>query len=71
MAKATVEQIDAAAHTVFEFLPEYAVKFRNCIVYCHEDGLYSVRDTETNIVSLVRAYNPQAAAEKVLRGRTK
>lgn len=61
--------IDRAAHTLMEFNPSVnlcGTTYQDgYMAFYHEERLYSVRDIERGIVSLVYAGNPYEAIEKV------
>ena len=55
--------VDKAAHAVMEFKPaKTQTYFGRYEVFYHEERLYSVRDSETGIISLVYAREPKEAA---------
>lgn len=59
--------IDRIAHTLMEFEPvKNAGSDITHTAFYHENGLYSVRNRKTGIVSLVNAKNPQEAIERVM-----
>lgn len=56
------DNIDEAARLLMEFKPEKAeVLYGHYEVFYHEDRLYSVRNTETGVISLVFASSPSMA----------
>lgn len=60
--------IDRMAHTLMEFNPlnaSGATYQDGYLAFYHEERLYSVRNIEKGIVSLVRAGSPYEAIEKV------
>ena len=60
--------IDRIAHTLMEFNPlnaSGATYEDGYLAFYHEERLYSVRDIERKIVSLVFAKSPYDAIEKV------
>lgn len=54
---------DEAAHTIFNFQAQKYSEYENgrFKVAYHEDGLYSVRDTQRNAVTLTKERNPRIA----------
>lgn len=57
--------IDDAAHAVMDFVPEKTTEEGDYKAFYHEEGLYSVRNSESNTVMLVYARNPHEAIETV------
>lgn len=62
---------DKAAHVLMQFDAEKEslsgrTTVGNYVAFYHENRLYSVRNTETDIISLVKASNPYVAIEKVM-----
>ena len=68
MSRKGASRIDNVAHTLMEFNPsvnmEKTVYKAGYTAYYHDELLYSVRDNERGIVSLVYANSPFAAIEK-------
>lgn len=60
--------IDDAAHELFDFRAQKYDEFGNgrFKVAYHEDGLYSVRDTDLKTVKLIRARSPIQAAQAIM-----
>lgn len=60
---------DNAAHTLMDFAPvpncNGSTVIDEYIVFYHEDRLYSVRNTKTNVISLVYAKNPYDACNTI------
>lgn len=64
--------IDRFAHRLMGFNPSINVSGTTykdgCMAFYHEERLYSVRNIEKGIVSLVYANSPYEAIEKVMGG---
>lgn len=68
MSNKGATRLDKAAHSVMEFIPGDVVGATTRGVYTafyHEERLFSVRNAETGIVSLVYAKSPIEAISKV------
>ncbi len=61
-------RIDKAAHELMEFRPNDRYYANGYTVFYHEERLYSVRNVENGMVSLVYAGNPQEAVNMVRNG---
>lgn len=60
--------IDAAAHALYDFDASKAsgrTRIGEHVAFYHENRLYSVRNTESNVLSLVTASNPYKAIEAI------
>ena len=68
MSEKGASRIDKAAHILMEFAPRDVVGATTkgiCTAFYHEERLFSVRNTETGIVSLVYARSPIEAIDRV------
>ncbi len=61
------DNIDKAAHDLMNFKPQKVTRVHGYEVSYHEERLYTVRDSNTGITSLVYAREPREAAEKVIK----
>ncbi len=61
------DNIDKAAHDLMNFKPQKVTRVHGYEVFYHEERLYTVRDSNTGITSLVYAREPREAAEKVIK----
>lgn len=58
--------VDEAAHIVMKFHPDgYRTTVDHYTAFYHEGGLYSVRNSLTNAITLIYAETPKQAINKI------
>lgn len=62
-------KIDDKAHDLMQFYPVKGTHWNGHTAFYHEKGLYSVRNQQTKILSLVYANSPYDAINKVVGHR--